>query len=133
MKPKVAGLRVTPDTIFSDIDRLVDLGGVSTALARGKTTILNDNIPWHSPFPTGNSAPRQREGTMRALARRGFADQVCGQNKTVVSNAFKGEDLNRYVPIFKRYNVPGLYNLKDGDMSWVRYEPKGKMRVLNDI
>ena len=113
MKSKVAVLRVTPDTILSDIDRLVDLGGVSTALARGKTTILKDNISWHFPFPAANTTPWQLEGTIQALARRGFGDQVCVQNKTVVTNAFKGEDLNHYVPIFKRYDIPVRYNFKD--------------------
>ena len=43
-KSRVAVLRVTPETVFSDIDRLVDLAGVSQALAPGKTTILKDNI-----------------------------------------------------------------------------------------
>jgi uncharacterized protein (DUF362 family) len=130
---KVAVLRVTPDTIFSDIDRLVDLAGVSSALARGNTTILKDNISWHFPFPAANTTPWQLEGTIQALARCGFSDQVCVQNKTVVTNAFKGEDLNHYVPIFKRYGVPVLYNFKDGDMTWVRYEPKARMRVLERI
>src|SRR5918993_4697480 len=133
MKSKVAVLRVSPESILTDIDRLVDLAGVSAALDRGKTTILKDNISWHFPFPAANTTPWQLEGTIQALARRGFADQVCVQNKTVVTNAFKGEDLNHYVPIFKRYNIPVLYNFKDGDMSWVRYEPKAKMRVLNSI
>ena len=133
MKSRVAVLRVTPDRILSDIDRLVDLAGVSSALAAGKTTILKDNISWHFPFPAANTTPWQLEGTIQALARRGFADQVCVQNKTVVTNAFKGEDLNHYVPIFKRYQVPVLYNFKDEDMTWVRYEPKARMRVLNRI
>jgi hypothetical protein len=113
MKSKVSVLRVTPDTILSDIDRLVDLGGMTTALARGKTTILKDNISWHFPFPAANTTPWQLEGTIQALARRGFTDQVCVQNKTVVTNAFKGEDLNHYVPIFKRYGIPVRYNFKD--------------------
>src|SRR5918993_2979324 len=133
MKARVSVLRVAPDTILSDIDRLVELGGVSQALAQGKTTILKDNISWHFPFPAANTTPWQLEGTIQALARRGFTDQVCVQNKTVVTNAFKGEDLNHYVPIFKRYNIPVLYNFKDEDMSWVRYQPKAKMRVLNSI
>ena len=133
MKSKVAVLRVTPDNILSDIDRLVDLGGISDALARGKTTILKDNISWHFPFPGANSPPWQIEGTILALARRGFDDQVCVQNKTVVTNAFKGEDLNHYVPIFKRYDIPVLYNFKDEDMKWVHYRPKAKMRALDRI
>ena len=123
-KSRVAVIRVTPDTILHDIDRLVDLAGVSEALASGKTTILKDNISWHFPFPAANTTPWQLEGTIRALARRGFTDQVCVQNKTVVTNAFKGEDLNHYVPIFKKYQIPVLYNFKDGDMTWIRYTPK---------
>ena len=84
MKSRVAVIRVTPGTIFPDIDRLVDLAGVSDALASGKTTILKDNISWHFPFPAANTTPWQLEGTIQALARRGFTDQVCVQNQTVV-------------------------------------------------
>src|SRR5947207_7105492 len=124
MKARVSVLRVTPDTILSDIDRLVELGSLSTALARGKTTILKDNISGHFPFPAANTTPWQLEGTIQALARRGFSDQVCVQNKTVVTDTFKGEDLNHYLPIFKRYDIPVLYNFKDRDMTWVSYEPK---------
>src|SRR5712692_8268842 len=133
MKARGAVLRVTPETILTDIDRLVELGGVSSALAAGKTTILKDNISWHFPFPAANTTPWQLEGTIQALTRRGFADQVCVQNQTVVTNAFKGEDLNHYLPIFKRYDIPVLYNFKDDDMTWSPYQPKARMRVLNRI
>src|SRR6266702_5393642 len=127
MKARVAVLRVSPETILSDIDRLVDLAGVSSALASGKATILKDNISWHFPFPAANTTPWQLEGTIQALARRGYTDQVCVQNDTVVTNAFKGEDLNHYLPIFRKYQVPVLYNFKDEDMKWVAYEPKARM------
>ena len=133
MKAQVAVLRVSADSILSDIDRVVELGGLATSLAPGKTTILKDNISWHFPFPAANTTPWQLEGTIQALARRGFVDQVCVQNKTVVTNAFKGEDLNHYVPIFKQYAVPVLYNFKDGDMTWVQYRPKARMRALDHI
>ncbi len=133
MGSKVAILRVSAESVLADIDRLVDLAGVSTALAAGQTTILKDNISWHFPFPAANTTPWQLEGTIQALARRGFTDQVCVQNKTVVTNTFKGEDLNHYLPIFKRYDIPVLYNFKDGDMKWVRYRPKARMRALDHI
>src|ERR1700750_1671616 len=124
MKAKVAVLRVTPETILADIDRLLELGGVSAALAPGATTILKDNISWHFPFPAANTTPWQLEGTARALRARGLTDLVCVQNKTVVTDAFKGEDLNGYVPIFKSYGIPVLYNFKDSDMRSVRIKPK---------
>jgi uncharacterized protein (DUF362 family) len=132
-KATVALLRVGADSILSDIDRLVDLAGVSSALAAGKATILKDNISWHFPFPAANTTPWQLEGTIAALVRRGFTDLVCVQNKTVVTNAFKGEDLNHYVPIFKRYGVPVLYNFKDEDMTWVAYQPKARMHALGRV
>ena len=124
----------TPDTILADIDRLVDLAGVSRrARAAARRRSSRTTSPGTFPFPAANTTPWQLEGTIQALARRGFTDQVCVQNKTVVTNAFKGEDLNHYVPIFKRYDIPVLYNFKDEDMTWVRYEPKARMRVLDRI
>src|SRR5438105_13444609 len=133
MTSRVAILRVTPETILSDVDRLVDLAGVSVALDSSKTTILKDNISWHFPFPAANTTPGQLEGTVRALRAAGFADLVCVQNKTVVTDAFKGEDLNGYLPIFRSYEIPVLYNFKDEDMRWVPIQPKAKMLVLNRI
>src|SRR5262245_47166309 len=133
MRSRVAVLRVTPDTVLTDIDRLLDLADLSHALAPGRTTILKDNISWHFPFPAANTTPWQLEGTIQALARRGFSDQVCVQTTNGVTDTFKGEDLNHYLPIFKAYGIPVLYNFKDRDMTWVSYQPKARMRVLRDI
>ena len=52
---------------------------------------------------------------------------------TVVTNAFKGEDLNGYVPIFSGHQVPALYNFRTEDMTWVPYKPKAEMLALNHI
>ncbi len=132
-RSRVAVLKVTPQTVLADVARLADLAGMSDALDRGATTILKDNISWHFPFPAANTTPWQLEGTVLALRRAGFRDVVCVQNKTVVTNAFKGEDLNHYLPIFSAHKVPVLYNFKDEDMKWVKYEPKARMRVLDKI
>ena len=132
-KSRVAALRVTPETILTDIERLMDLAQVQRALDPAATTILKDNISWHFPFPGANTTPWQLEGCVLALRKAGLTDQVCVQNKTVVTNAFKGEDLNHYVPIFKKYDIPVLYNFKDEDMTWVEYKPRAKMLVLDKI
>jgi uncharacterized protein (DUF362 family) len=129
----VAALRTRPDRVLEDHGRLFELAGARDALAANTTTILKDNISWHFPFPAANTTPWQLEGTIRALRASGFDDLVCVQNKTVVTDAFKGEDLNGYVPIFRNYDVPVLYNFKDEDMRWVRIEPKASMLVLDRI
>ena len=132
-KSTVAVVRVSPETVLDDIDRLCDLAGVEAALPGGRTTILKDNISWHFPFPGANTTPWQLEGTARALRARGLDDLVCVQNKTVVTDAFKGEDLNGYLPIFKGYDIPVRYNFKPEDMSWSVYRPAARMNVLDDI
>src|SRR4029079_7279756 len=132
-RSKVAVLRVRPDHILEDIDRLHTLAEVERALAAGATTILKDNLSWAFPCPAANTTPWQLEGTIRSLRARGYQDLVCVQNKTVVTDAFKGEDLNGYLPIFKSYEIPVRYNFKPEDMSWSVYRPRAKMNVLDQI
>src|SRR5512136_466475 len=129
-KAKVAVLRTRPETVLQDYGRLLELAEVTKALDPKATTILKDNISWHYPMPSANTTPWQLEGTILALRQAGFNDLVCVQNKTVVTNAFKGEDLNGYVPIFKHHDVPALYNFKEQDMRWVIHRPKAKMLAL---
>ncbi len=132
-KSKVAVLKTRPETILEDIDRLMSMAGFEQTLQKGATTILKDNISWHFPFPAANTTPWQMEGTVLSLKKAGYNDIVCVQNKTVVTNAFKGEDLNNYVPIFKRYQIPVLYNFKEEDIQWIQYSPKARMHVLDKI
>src|SRR6185437_16517063 len=98
--------------------RLFDLAGVQQHLSAGASTILKDNISWHFPFPAANTTPWQLEGTVRALRADGFEDLVCVQNKTVVTDAFKGEDLNKYVPVFRQHEIPVKFNFREEDMGW---------------
>lgn len=132
-KSTVAVLHTSPDTVHRDILRLTELAGMSDTLDRSATTILKDNISWHFPFPGANTTPWQLEGTILALRQSGFYDLSCVQNKTVVTDAFKGEDLNGYTPIFQQHDIPVLFNFKEEDMTWNFYEPKAEMLVLNKI
>jgi len=130
---KVAVLRTTPQTVLADIQRAMEMAGIRDALKPSAPTILKDNISWHFPFPAANTTPWQMEGAILGLKNAGMNDIICVQNKTVVTDAFKGEDLNRYTPIFKKYKIPVLFNFKPGDMTWVEYKPKTPMLVLDQI
>ena len=132
-RAKVAVLKVKSETVLEDIDRLLELAEVDKVFAKDRATILKDNISWHFPFPGANTTPWQLEGTILALRKRGFQEQVCVQNKTVVTDAFKGEDLNHYLPIFKRHEIPVLYNFLEEDMKWVSYRPQARMRALDRV
>lgn len=131
-KATVAVLRTQPETVLADYQRLFDLAGGAKSLAQ-TTTILKDNISWHYPMPSANTTPWQLEGIILALKQAGFTNLVSVQNQTVVTNAFKGEDLNGYMPICRHYNVPVKYNFRPEDMAWVRYRPKASMLALDHI
>lgn len=132
-RAKVAALFTQPDSVIQDYQRLFELAGGAEALQPDATTILKDNITWHFPMPGANTTPWQLEGTILALQQAGFTDLVCVQNQTVVTNAFKGEDLNGYLPIFEQYQIPVRYNFRDQDMTWVRFQPQAKMLALDHI
>ncbi|MCL4535843.1 MAG: DUF362 domain-containing protein [Bacteroidetes bacterium] len=133
MSAKVAILKTTPETVLDDYQRLAELAGLRQALDPAATTILKDNISWHFPFPGANTTPWQLEGSILALRAVGFSDLACVQNRTVVTNAFKGTDLNGYWPICKAHQVPVLFNFRASDMKWVEHRPKSPLLVLDRI
>lgn len=133
MKSKVAVLYTRPETVLDDYARLLDLAGIRDVLPVDHPVILKDNISWHFPMPGANTTPWQLEAVVHYLQGHGYAGITCVQNKTVVTNAFKGEDLNKYLPLFKKYGIPVLYNFKAEDMTWRVYQPKAKMLVLDKI
>jgi uncharacterized protein (DUF362 family) len=132
-KARVAVLRTKPETVLKDIVRLFEIASGPAALDKNRITIIKDNISWHYPFPSANTTPWQLEGTILALKKSGYDKISCVQNKTEVTDAFKGEDLNNYKPIFKAYNLPVLFNFREEDMKWIDYRPKTKMHVLDKI
>ncbi len=132
-KSRVAVIKTNPGTALEDIQRAMEKAGIKNALKSGTTTILKDNISWHYPFPGANTTPWQLEAAILGLRSSGYKDVVCVQNKTVVTDAFKGEDLNKYTPIFKKYQIPVLFNFREDDMKWVEFKPKNPLLVLDQI
>ena len=132
-KPKVAVLFTKPETVLDDYHRLFALAGAEDYLDKSARTILKDNISWHYPFPSANTTPWQLEASITGLRGLGYEDITCVQNKTVVTDAFKGQDLNHYVPIFKHHGVPVLFNFRDQDMTWELYKPKRELLILDKI
>ncbi len=132
-KPIVAVMKTTPETVLEDTARAMQNARLQDFLDPKQPVILKDNISWHFPFLSANTTPWQLEGVIVGLKEAGYQEIVCVQNETVVTDAFKGERLNKYVPIFEKYKIPVLYNFREQDMRWVKHTPKTKMRVLDEI
>jgi uncharacterized protein (DUF362 family) len=133
MASTVAVVRTKPESVLSDVSRVMTLGGYEAALPKGTTTILKDNISWHMPYLSANTTPWQLEGTIQTLRAGGYDDLVAVHNNTVVTDPYKGGTLNKLTPLYKQYEIPELYNFKPEDMGWVRYEPNAEMLVLPKV
>jgi len=133
LRSKVVVLKTSPETVLEDYKRIMQLAGISGFLDKRKSVILKDNISWHFPFPGANTTPWQLEGVIKALEGLGYNELVAVHNNTVVTNPFKGGYLNLLTPIYKKYQLPELYNFLPKDIKWVLYEPEGKMLVLDRI
>ncbi len=132
-KAKVAILRTRPETVVQDYVRLCERAEMNKALRAGATTILKDNITWHNVMPGVNTTPWQLEATIQALKKNGFNDLVAVHNHTVVTVPETGEKNLKYGPIYKKHDIPVLYNFKPEDMRWVRFQPKFKTLALHRI
>jgi uncharacterized protein (DUF362 family) len=131
-KSKVAVVKTSPETVLEDYQNLLRLAEVESCLPKDKTTILKDNISWHFPFPGANTTPWQLEGTILGLKKLGYQKLVAVENETVVTNAFKGDKLNKYDAIYKKQGIQVKYNF-DQDFKWIKYEPKGELLALPRI
>jgi uncharacterized protein (DUF362 family) len=132
-KSKVALVQASPESVLGDIERVYELGGARQALDPKATTILKDNISWHLPLPSSNTTPWGLEGTILSLRKMGYEDLVVVENKTVVTQAEKGDKLCRFRPVIEKYGLPLKFNFKDKDMKWQLYKPKARMLVLDKI
>ncbi|MBI2867180.1 MAG: DUF362 domain-containing protein [Chloroflexi bacterium] len=129
-RSKVAVLLTRPETVVEDYGRLLDMAGYQSALPRTAPTILKVNVSWQHWYPACSTTPWQIEGVAKKLIADGYKDLIAAHNSTVVVSARKGEVANKHRPVQDRY---GLQTVHLEDVKWVRYQPKGKMLVLDKV
>src|SRR2546425_4369948 len=112
----VAVLKTSPETVLDDVASVMELAGFRRSLPGGVPVIIKNNISWHLPFLGANTSPWQLDGVLGTLRDAGYAELTCVQNRTVVTDPYRGARLNRYGPILKRYDVPVRFNFEPADM-----------------
>lgn len=102
-------------------------------LPKEEELALKINISWHHFYPAYPATPWKLEGVIKTFLEDGYEkDKIyAAHNKTVVVSAKKGEVANKHKPVVDKYGLRNIH-LYEGE-EWVRYEPKGKMLVLDTI
>lgn len=128
MTSEVAVLKTTPATVLDDYKRLLHLAQYEKFITKDVDTILKLNLSWTKYYPASSSAPWQLEGTVKTLLENGYSRKklLPVENRTVVTNPYKGVELNRWEPVLKKY---GLKFIALMDVEWVRYDFKNLLRL----
>ncbi len=131
-KGKVAVIKTSPDTVLQDIEELMRLAEVESALSKTITTGLKINISWQTWYPACSTTPWQLDGVIQALRKMGYQDLIGIHNDTVVVDTSVGEVNNKHRFVTDKNNIPCEY-LYQENFEWVRYEPKHPFLVLDKV
>ena len=99
----MAVIRTRPESVLDDVAGMMrGLDYTRALIPKTRRTILKDNISWHLPFLSANTTPWQLEGVVRTLRQDGFQDLLGLHNQTVVTDAARGDKLNKFAGVYKR-------------------------------
>ncbi|MBI5399791.1 DUF362 domain-containing protein [Candidatus Saganbacteria bacterium] len=132
-RSKVSVLKTKPETALADYGQLMRLADYQNYLPKDKDTALKINISWHHFYPACSTTPWQLEGVIKTLLADGYKRELIHgcHNRTVVVSATKGELANKHKPVIDKYGLRNVHLYKDEQ--WIKYEPQGKMLVLDQI
>ena len=131
-KGKVAVLKTSPETVLEDIEKLMKLAEVESALPKEVKTGLKINVSWQTWYPACSTTPWQLESVIKTLKGLDYQDLVGVHNDTVVVNTADAERNNKHRFVTDQYGVPCLY-LYNQDFEWQEYHPKQPFLVLDKV
>ena len=131
-RPRIAALRTTPDRVVEDYGRLMRLADYRRILDPSIPTLLKLNLSWTKYFPSCSTQPWQLEGVVRTLIDDGYARErlLPIENKTVVTEPWKGAANNRWLPVLDRF---GLSFTALPEVAWTVHRFKAPLLKLNAI
>lgn len=105
MASRVAVLRTTPETVVADYRRVMELANWDQHLTGERELLLKLNLSWTKYFPACSSQPWQVEGVVKTLLDGHYTPEnlIPVENKTVVTDPWKGATNNLWLPVLDRY------------------------------
>ena len=127
---EVGVLSTSLESVIDDYSNLMRSVNYQKFLPKNKKTILKLNLSWSLYFPACSTQPWQLEGVLKTLLEDGYKDVIAVANKTVVTNALKGAENNKWTPILKKY---GIEYVPLNTTEWIKYKTKNEILVLDKI
>jgi hypothetical protein len=132
MASKVAVLFTSPETVLDDYKNVMESASWSDSLRGDRELLLKLNLSWTKYFPSCSSQPWQLEGVLKTLLDGGYTPEtvIPVENKTVVTNPWKGAKNNLWMPVLEQYECR-FQPLTE--IEWIVYPFKSELLKLNEI
>jgi hypothetical protein len=91
--------------VIQDYERAMALAEFQRHLDRRAPTILKLAESRHFAVPSANTAPWQLDGVARALREGGYLTLAVMRSEPARIGAFKGQDLNGYLPVLRSHHI----------------------------
>ncbi len=127
---KVVVLKTNPETVLEDYGKLMNLANYKKILPKNQGLVLKLNLSWSLYYPGCSTEPWQLEGVVKTLVKDGYKELYPVENRTVVTDVWKGAKGNKWLPVLKKY---GLKYYPLTETKWVRYKPKHEMLAMGEI
>ncbi|MBN2421638.1 DUF362 domain-containing protein [Candidatus Woesearchaeota archaeon] len=131
-KSKVIVLKTKPGNVLNDYKKLMELADFKKHIPVNEETLIKLNLSWSLYFPACSTEPWQLEGVLKTLIGSNYNPKKLHavENKTVVTNVWKGAKGNKWLPLLKKYNVE--YEPLT-EVKWVKYKPKAKLDAIPQL
>ena len=128
--PKVAVLKTKPDTVLDDYKKLMHMAEYQKEIQKKYETLLKINLSWSLYYPACSTEPWQLDGVLKTMLDDGYKNLHPVENKTVVTDPWKGAKGNKWLPILKKYKqkYEPLTEVK-----WVNFKPKKELLALDKL
>ncbi len=126
----VSVLKTSPSKVLEDYKNLMYLADYKKFLPKDKETVLKLNLSWSMYFPSCSTQPWQLEGVLKTMLNEGYKNIHPVENRTVVTDVWKGARGNKWLPILEKYNQK--YEPLT-ETEWVTYKAKKPLLALYKI
>jgi len=125
---KVVVLKTSPERVIEDYAKLMHMAEYEKYIDKKIATVLKLNLSWSLYYPACSTEPWQLEGVVKTMVEDGYKNLIPVENRTVVTNPWKGAKLNKWLPILDKYN---LSFTPLTDVKWIPFRPKASTPALD--
>lgn len=129
-QPKIAVLKTRPESVLKDYSKVMHLAEYQKAVPKKRETLLKLNLSWSLYYPACSTEPWQLDGVLKTMIDDGYNNIHPVENKTVVTDVWKGAKGNKWLPVLRRY---GLKYEPLTDVEWVRYKPRTRLNAIDKL